>query len=69
MQDPEMDPADKSWIRQQPLQGFLQRLQGSSDEERKENYPEWKGTLVEEILRDYPGLVRESFFNFACTCV
>ncbi|KAF9486786.1 hypothetical protein BDN71DRAFT_1514640 [Pleurotus eryngii] len=56
MQDPEMDPADKSWIRQQPLQGFLQHLQGSSDEERKENYPEWKGTLVEEILRDYPGL-------------
>ncbi|KAF9493989.1 hypothetical protein BDN71DRAFT_1432072 [Pleurotus eryngii] len=35
---------------------MLTHLQGSSDGKRKENYPEWKRSMVKEIMRDYLGL-------------
>ncbi len=56
-EEPELDPTDRAWIRQEPLLGWFRWLQETDKEGREAHYALWKANLNARILVQHPTLV------------
>ncbi|KAF4573276.1 hypothetical protein EYR36_007787 [Pleurotus pulmonarius] len=59
-EEPELDPTDRAWIREEPLRGWFRWLRETDNEGRDSNYAKWKADLKTKILEEHPTLTRRT---------
>ncbi|KAJ8690694.1 hypothetical protein PTI98_012100 [Pleurotus ostreatus] len=55
-EDPELDLADRSWIRQEPLLSLFRWIHEVDEEERAQGYADWKISVAAKILSKHQQL-------------
>lgn len=63
-EDPELDPADRSWIRQEPLLSLFRWIHEVDEKERAKGYANWKSSVVDKILSKHRQLVSDQTVHF-----